>query len=343
MDPETVARRRLTAQQLVGSACRSPVDVVRSLLAVQAQERALDDGELVRTWPMRGTLHAVAVADVRWLVGLLAPRAVAKAAGRFRQLGLEEDQLRRARDVVVAELSGGRAATRAELYAAFDRAGLAPEGQRGIHLLGRLAHELLVCLGPQRGRQPTFVLLDDWVPVRRDERPADPPAELARRYVTGHGPATAHDLAWWSGLPVTQARDALRRAVGLVEHPLDGGPVWCVAGAPPAAPPGGALLLAGFDEYLLGFRDRSAALAAEDAPSVHPGANGVFRPVVILDGRVAGTWGRSGRDRTGIRATLWRPVSTGERAALEAAAARYGAFLGHPVQLSVAAGDRPDA
>lgn len=361
MDPAALLRSRLTAQRIVGSDCRRPADAVRRLLAVQAQDRgqalwavgsrvpgaaeadvagALDAGAVVRTWPMRGTLHAVAAEDVRWLVGLLAPRAVAKAAGRFRQLGLDADQLARADEVVRAELSGGGAATRAQLYATFDRAGLAPEGQRGIHLLGRLAQDLVLCLGPLRERQPTFVLLDDWVPAERDDRPDDPVAELARRYVAGHGPATAHDLAWWSGLPVTQAREALRRASGLTEVAGEGAAWFCAADAPPPAPAGGAALLAAFDEFLLGFRDRSAALPDIHAALVQPGSNGVFRPIVVLDGQVVGTWRRAGRDRTALELELWRPPTPGERSALAAAAERYAAFLGAASALSVTVAGR---
>lgn len=166
-------------------------------------EQAIADGSIVRTWPMRGTLHFVAPADVRWMLQLLASRVVAANRARIeRDFGLDEATLKRSRKIVEKALRGGQPVARGELYAALDAGGIDSARMCGIHVTGWLAHHGVICGGPRVGRQPTFVLLDAWVaptpPKTRDEALH----ALALRYFHSHGPATAQDLAWWSGLTV---------------------------------------------------------------------------------------------------------------------------------------------
>ena len=182
----TIARQRLANQQIADPTLTRPADVVAWLGAMQAQdylgalwaiglrlpgareatvEQALADRSIVRTWPMRGTLHFVAAADARWMLALLAPRTMAQAAGRFRQLGLDDDAFALSRDACIAALQGGRQLTRAALYQVVEAAHVSTAGQRGIHILWRLAHEQLICFGARAGKQQTFALLDEWAPA----------------------------------------------------------------------------------------------------------------------------------------------------------------------------------
>jgi hypothetical protein len=346
-----IRRRRLARQKLGGQGLGSPAEVVRWLGAVQAQdyrgalwgiaqrtrgaseadvERAIAERRVVRSWPMRRTLHLVAAGDLRWMLRHLASRMIRGMAGRWRQLGLEAADLARAGRLIERALEGGRQLTRAEIYQALAVGGVSPAGQRGIHLVSALAMQGLVCFGPHRGKQPTFVLLEEWLPaapvLERDEAMA----ELALRYVASHGPATAADLAWWAGLPLGEARRAIEAARPRVAV-RDG---YAIAASGPragrAAP--SAHLLPPWDEYTVAYRDRSAIVDPAVAESVR---GGIFAPVVVLDGRVAGTWRRRiSRRAVEITAELIEPPGAAHRRALAAAAERLGAFCGQPAALT---------
>ena len=315
-----LALLRLAAQRVVGPAWSTPAVAVGWLLAAQAQDlpgalislalrttgrsvadvvAAFDAGEVVRTWPMRGTLHAVRADDVAWTVGLLARRPMASAAKRRVELGLTEQHLDRARDLVTGALAGGRAMTRAEVLALWDGEGLPTTGGCGYHLLAHLAHEGLLCLGPIRGKarqDQAFVLVAEWVPdARRLDRP-EALAELASRYLRSHGPATLQDLARWGSLTMADARAGLAAAEPGLEMVVVDGRTYYLDPATPQILADhrdvarSVHLLPGFDEMVLGYADRSMTVPPEVADRIVPGGNGVFRPTVIVDGVAAGTW-----------------------------------------------------
>ena len=307
-----------------------------------AVERAISDREIVRTWPMRGTLHFVAAADARWITELLAPRVVAGTAARQRQLGLDAAQVARAEDVFADALRGGGRLTREGMYDALARGGVDPDGQRGYHLLSRAAMDGVICFGPHDGKQPTFVLLDEWVPgaPRLEDRDAAL-AALARRYFTGHGPATLADFCWWSGLTATDAKRGVEAAGADLAAATDDAARACwmspaVADAADAAAPeggDGVHLLPAYDEYLLGYRDRSAALDPGHAAKIVPGGNGVFAPILVVRGRVVGTWKRQAATRTrpataAVTPYPFEPLAPADAFAVDEAARRYAAFLG---------------
>lgn len=330
----TIAVRRLASLAITRPE-PDPAAVVRRLLAVQAQDlgqarwavglrcgataaqvdAALASGEIVRTWSMRGTLHLVPAADVRWMLALLAARTVAAAGRRLGELGLDEVTVERCGDHLEGRLSS---ATRGELLAEIEAFGVSTAGQRGYHLLGQLA---------QRGR---IVLLGDrFVPLASVAPPVpfDREAalvELARRYFRGHGPATAADLARWANLPLRDVRVGIDGA-GLDRETIDGVDHWSDDAEEP--PPPGVHLLPGFDELMLGYKDRSATIAAADEPRVCPGGNGVFRPTVVVDGRMVATW-RAIVARRGVSFT-WEPFAGSlDEDALAEPRRRYVAFLG---------------
>jgi hypothetical protein len=217
----------------------------------------------------------------------------------------------------------------------FEQEGIETSGQRGYHILVRLAKRALICLGPLQGRQQTFVLLDEWAPRGSSRTLAreEALALLALRFASGRGPVTDQDFARWAGIPLRDARTGLHDAAGLavrsfggVEHWLDGERA---EGAAPAAGRGRTYLLAGFDEYFLGYKDRDAVIEPAHAGKVAPGANGIFRPLLVCGGQITGTWERSLRRRE-LTVTL-RPFSAAGRELVEAArpeAARYCSFLG---------------
>src|SRR5215207_11246225 len=255
MTPTEVTRVRLANQGVAAGRFGKPSGVVRWFGAVQAQdylgslwalglrlrganevevERAVADRSIVRTWPMRGTLHFVAAEDVRWMLGLLGARTVARAAGRYGQLGLDEATFAKSRRVLERALRG-RQLTRPELAAALERVGVATGGQRLIHLLNRSALEGLTCYAARRGKQFTFALLDEWAPSNRSLTREEALAELAARYFRSHGPATLRDFVWWSSLTTADARAGLEMIKPrLVSEVINGRTYWLASPAPAA-------------------------------------------------------------------------------------------------------------
>lgn len=361
MTSEEIIRLRLLHQQIARPAFTTAGEVVAWLGAVQAQdyawglwsvglrlaggagteaavEQALAERTVVRTWSMRRTLHIVPAADLRWMLDLLGPIGIARAATRRRQLGIDDTAIGRAADTLMAALQGGRQIARPDALALLESSGIGTAQNRGANIFAHLAMSGLLCLGVQQGREPTLTLLAEWVPqVRRLVR-EESLAELARRYFTSHGPATPHDFAWWSGLSVTEARRAVALAgTHLVSETVGGTAYWLpAAGVPVAAGDAARVhLLPGFDEYLLGYTDRSAALHPADAPRIQPGANGFFRPLLVVDGHVRGTWHRTPRARVlHVAAEPFGRLNAEETVAFAAAAERYGRFRGKAVEVA---------
>jgi hypothetical protein len=189
-------------------------------------------------------------------------------------------------------------------------------GQRGYHLLWHLAHTGVLCLGPTEEGRQLFVLLDEWVPPQPGRDRAEALGELALRYFTGHGPASVRDLARWSGLTLGDARAGLvsvRPQLAALE--VDGVEYLLAPETPDLLAScrheaGGVFLLPGFDEFLLGYGDRSAVLDPQFADRIVPGGNGMFRPTVVVGGRVVGTWARAARgNRRGVTATPFTEFS----------------------------------
>jgi hypothetical protein len=350
MRPADVVKLRLHAQCIATTTFTRPAEVVAWLGAVQAQdylgalwavglrlararerdvEKALADRSIVRTWPMRGTLHFVAAADARWMLELLAPRMVTRSAGRFRALGLDEPTLGRARRVLSKRLAGGPV-TRPAVYESLARAGIAPTGQRGIHILWRLAHDCLLCFGPRAGKQQTFVLFDEWLP-RAKRLPRDEAlAELASRYFASHGPATVADLAWWSGLRLQDAKAAIERAGKRLDQEILGGSAYWFAraSAPARAPRSHAHLLPAFDEFLVAYVDRSAALDPRHRTRVNAGG-GILHPTIVLGNQVVGTWKRRlTREEVVFSPTPFLTLGAPGERLVTRALAKYGEFLG---------------
>lgn len=301
-DASATLRLRLRAQRLTGPRAPGAGAVVERLVGVQAQDlafarlafrprcaravvaadvdAALRDGTLVWTWALRGTLHLVQAADAGWLIGLLGPIFAARGRPRRLALGLDDalcdEAVERLREILGAE--GPQ--TRTELA---ERLAIQQRGQAPAHLLAYAAMRGVICRAlPARGREPTYALLEQ----RLGEPPApieeaEALARLGRRYLAGHGPATAEDLAAWSGIGLRRARRALAGSAG--------------GGAPDTGPAARSqvALLGHFDPYLLGYASRDLVLDRRHARRIQAGG-GFVAPALLVDGRVAGTWRRGG-------------------------------------------------
>ncbi len=288
-------------------------------------EQAIADQLILRTWALRGTLHYVAPADIHWIVGLIAPRQIAGNALRYRQLELDEPTLNRGVELIGRALQDGHHLTRDEVFAALESQGISTAGQRGFYLLQRAGLERLIYQGEMRRNVTTFLLLGEGSPLPKDEALA----RLASRYFLSHGPATLNDFTHWSGLLISEARAGLEAVKSqLVEQMMDGQSYWMSLDSP-RQPERRLFLLPGFDEYVLGYRDRSAVLEPQFADAICPGGNGMFMSTIVIDGRIVGTWKRTLKKKTvEIAVEPFRPLSAEEETWLREAAHQYADFLG---------------
>jgi hypothetical protein len=301
-------------------------------------EAAIEARLVTRSWPMRGTLHLMATQDVRWMCRLLNDRMAVTQRRVFEAEGLTDDVVARARAVLVDELTGGVALSRPDVVTRLAAHGVDSSGQRAYHLLGRFAQEGLICQGPAAGRQPTFVLLDEWVPWSWEPGREEAMAALATRYVASHGPVTERDLAGWCGQNLTFAREAVALAGDAITTETIGGRAYLVAADRLEPAPGTPVrLLPGFDEYVLGYKDRSVIMTAEEELMVVPGKNGMFLGTVVVGGLVVGTWNRkTGARRTVVTVTPFGTMSGSRRREVERAASRYGVHLGSETTVAFA-------
>jgi len=335
---------RLKRQSLKPVVHATAESVVRSLCAVQSQDylgaawalalrakgvtladvdRALADARIIRTHLLRPTWHFVAPQDLRWLLALTGPRVRMLMRTYDARLELDAKVYAKARRAIVKALERDGVMTRAELGAAVTKAGVPASGQRLAHLMMDAELAAIVCSGPKRGAQMSYVLVDAVAPptpaLSRDEALAT----LASRYFDSHGPATAHDYSWWSGLTLGDARRGIA-AAGVGAHVLV---------APPSADrvSGAHFLIPNYDEYFIAYRHRDAVLDRARARNVGIWTTAEYPHPIVLHGRVAGSWRREVTPTRAIVTLRFHATPTpAELAAVTAAATRFGRFLGLP-------------
>jgi hypothetical protein len=298
---------------------------------------ALERREAIRTWPMRGTVHWVPPADAHWMLDLMGSRALAGAEKRRQTLGLDAADADRAVELLRAALTGGKRLTRAECLVALTDGGIEVGGQRGYHLLWYASQRAVIAIAPHVGKEQTFVLLDDWVPAPRRPSREEALGIIALRYFRGHGPTTRKDFAGWTGLTMTDCKTGIAVAGDeLTAVDVEGVEMLMAAGAANGSVEAGAadrwLALPGFDEYLLGFKDRSMMATPEQLAAVIPGGNGVFQSTLVRGGRVVATWKRT-IGRTGVTVAVQPLVtfSSRDRHNAEAALQPFADYLGLPL------------
>ncbi len=349
-----ILRLRSWTQRIDPTRAAIPAETVRHLLAVQAQDfaqalwavgvrspgsgradvlAALDAGEIVRTLPMRGTLHFVAPEDLGWMLSLTSARSLQGATTRFRNLGLDQETLDKAELAARSALTGGRSLSRDEFMTVLAENGIAPDGQRGYHIIFYLTQLRLICWGPTRATQQALVLVDEWIGRQRALARDEALREFALRYFEGHGPATVRDFAWWSKLTLADARAGVAAAGDALTELTLGETSYLIAtsemdAAATSRAGNGVHALPGFDEYLLGYQDRALPLAAEHSQRIVPGNNGIFLPTIVARGRVVGTWRRIPRSKqAGLEPDYFGEASATERSGFARAATVYAKFV----------------
>lgn len=342
-----IAHQRLCNQAIATTTFEKPEEVVRWMGAVQAQEyagalwavalrtrgataadveQAMTEGRIVRTHPMRGTWHFVPAEDLHWHLSLTAPRMIAKSAYYYHQLGLDDTILAASNSVIAKALSGGKQLIRQELAAALEQAGISTQELRLTFILMRAELDGVICSGARRGKQFTYALLDELVPVSRALADDEALAELTRRYFTSHGPATPQDFAWWSGLTVNDARTGLAMNKTCLEREVIVGQDYWFAPALPCAKiaESSVYLLPMYDEYTVAYKDRSPIFNAIHTDKLDP-RSGILANVIVVNGEIVGTWKRTlKKDVVILAPQFFRPLTEAEHRAFIASASRYG-------------------
>lgn len=363
MDAQGILEQRL-ANQGISSSGSYPEDILKRLGAMQAQdypaalwaiglrckpltrsdvEAAVVERKIARTWLMRGTLHFAPASDMAWMLKLFSPRLIRTAEARDRHLGLSDGTVKKTRSLFRRALGGGKSLTRSEMYQVMEKGGVPSSGNLGYHMLYRAAWDGLICFGPHSGKEPTFVLAEGWLPRQPPLSREEALGEIVARYFTGHGPATIRDFAWWSGLTVSDAKLGMERAAQMLKEEVVDGAVYYMPkrGTWKSVSGRSVHLLPAFDEYLLGYADRTAVMGsggtkerARRATATVVHSNGVFLPILVVEGTVAGVWKRSST-RAGLAITLspFRKLSAEQTAEVTGQVERYGRFFGTPAVL----------
>jgi hypothetical protein len=359
MSPDDICRRRLAAQHLVEPALDTPAAVVRALGAVQAQdyagakwaiamrtpwmvrdsivEQAMTDGSIIRTHVLRPTWHFVAPADIRWMLALTAPRVSAAMASYNKKLELDRAVFRRSNAALTRALRDGKYLTRTELAAALGRARVNVDGtQRLAHLVMQAELDAVVCSGPRRGKQFTYALLEERVPPAPSRERDESLLELTTRYFATRSPATPNDFAWWSGLAVADAKKGIQMAGPRLEPTLiDGRTYWLDPSARSATAKSPLVhLLPNYDEYFIGFKDRSAIAQRLQSATLTTGGDALIAHVIVIDGQLVGGWKATpGKKATVVTLNVLTRLTRAEARAITSAVTAYSTFLDAPVEL----------
>jgi len=312
---QDIAIARLIVQQITSTRFTKATDLVAYMGAIQSQDYAmakwaiglrvqsctekdvdkeLDKGTILRTHVLRPTWHIVAAKDIYWMLALSAPKIKALMQTNNRQLELTEKIFYKSNSIIEKELGKGKHLTREALAAVLENAKIATHSNRLAHLLERAELEGITCSGKTDGSKKTYALLSHRVPKKILLNKEESLARLAGIYFTSRGPATVEDFRWWSGLTLTEARQGLELVkADLVNEKITDKQYWMRPGLSlPARRSSSVFLLPAFDEFTISYKDRTASL-----PTAHNKkaltANGIFFPVIVVNGQVTGLWKRS--------------------------------------------------
>jgi len=300
-------------------------------------EAAFNQGEIIRTHLMRPTWHFVSSDDVYWLLELTAKQIKSTTKSRHRDLGITENDLKKSKEVFVKSLEGNRSLTREELGDQLNQAGINTFEQRLPHILMDAEIDRIICSGVTRGKKQTYALLAERVPEKKTFTKDEALALLGKKYFNSHGPATLADFVWWSGLPITDARKAIEmNKANLISETIGADTYWFSDSVNlPTSSPDSVYLLPAFDEYLISYKDRSASIKADHNTKAISN-NGIFRPVIVVNGQISGLWKRiPKKDTVIIELDHFRPHNNSEKRLIEKAAETFRHFSGKTVDLKI--------
>lgn len=358
MDSREISTIRLKNQQLATTMFQTPKELVAWMGAMQAQdynqakwaigirmphmtesqiETAFNQGEILRTHVMRPTWHFVSADDIYWMLQLTAPQIRSVLNSRHRELGITE-LLINTSYLVIEEAINARedqCLTREELLYALNQAGIPTDLQRASHIMLRAEIDGILCSGPVKGKKQTYALLSRRVPDKKTLSKEEALARLAKNYFSSHGPATLADFIWWSGLPASDARKGLESIKNdLVSVKIAPDTYWLAeSDSNTMKLPDSVYLLPAFDEFLISYKNRSASITLEDHKKAIS-SNGIFRPVILVNGQISGLWKKTvKKDHILIETDYFRPHYKAEEQLIAKATEAFGGYTEKKVQI----------
>lgn len=355
MTSRDITDLRLVNQQLKGSAFTTPAELVSWMGCIQSQEFAgakwaignrlsgiadaeiendFNAGKILRTHVLRPTWHFVSPRDIGWMLKLTAPKIKAMCKGIHKKLGIDDVVLKRSKNIITEALTGGRQLTRSQLLPFFKNKQINTDDIRLGFLLMDAELDGIVCSGARQGKQFTYALMEERVlnPMQMGKDAAL--AELAKKYFLSRGPATLQDFSWWSGLNLTESKKALEMNKSLlVNEVVNGMAYWFSPAVTPVKSLVPVNLLPSFDEYAIAYKDRADILLPQFSQQT---GNGIFKPIILIDGQIQGTWTRSfHKENVHLEVSVLNPAIKFSKQAMLSAAKNYADFLGMELTLLV--------
>jgi hypothetical protein len=341
---------RLQNQQIATTKFKNPKELVHWMGAMQAQdynmvkwavgirlpgstnktiESAIDKGEIIRTHLMRPTWHLIAAEDIYWMLELTAPQILSSSRSRHKELELTDGVIKKSNALIEKALTKEENLTREEMVTEFKKAKISTGDNRAAHLLMLAELTGLICSGATKGNKQTYALLAKRVPEKKSMTRKEALTLLAKKYFFSHAPATLKDFVWWSGLPVADAKYGLESNKSLlISETTRTETYWFPASfSIPESIKESVHLLPAYDEFIISYKNRDAVLDGTDHKKAVSN-NGIFRPVILINGKASGIWKRTiNKDSVIIETEFFRSHTKKEISTIEKASGTYGNFL----------------
>lgn len=357
MNPKDIANIRLINQQITETKFKTVKDLVGWMGAMQAQDfnmakwavgirlpgstdkeiqESFNKGEILRTHLLRPTWHLVSADDIYWILELTAPHIKASLKSRNRELGLIKETFDKSNETIEKVLTGGKHLTREEIINVIKKVKIHIDNpQAYYHLILNAELDGIICSGAIKEKKQTYTLLNEKVPKKKTLNTNEALAELAKKYFTSHGPATLRDFVWWSGLPVSDAKKSLELVKSdIISEKIGSQTYWFSRlFSSPDIKDESVYLLPAFDEFIISYKDRSASISIENQKNAIS-SNGIFRPVIVLDGQAIGIWKRTTKkNKIIIETHLFKAPAKRIKSLIEKEVETYGCFFNQKTEI----------
>jgi len=356
MNLKDIAKTRLINQQIARTQFKSVKEIIGWMGAMQAQDynmakwaagvrlpgstekmidEAVSSGKIIRTHILRPTWHFVLPEDLNWMIELAAPRFKTSFKSRWKSMGLTETIFKKSNSIIEKALARGKHLTREELLSQLQKAKIPTGEQKIFHLMFRAELEGIICSGFIKNKKQTYALLCERVPKSKVLKKDEALTRLAQKYFSSHGPATLQDFVWWSGLKVADARQGLEMTKSeFISEKIDEQTYWFSdSSGKSKTNKKSVYLLPAYDEFIISYKDRSAAIPIEDKKKAISN-NGIFRPTIVINGQVAGIWKRTMKeDKIIIETNFFHSPDESMKSSVRSAAAKYGDFFNKKIEV----------
>ncbi len=349
---------RLYNQGLINNSFKTSEEVVKYFGAIQAQdyaaakwavgqrlknssddliEKAFNESKILRTHAMRPTWHFILPEDIRWILKLTSPRVKSGMASSEKKLGLDESIFKKSNSIISKILKGNKQLTRQEIAVYLNEANLIYEKfQRLTHIMMHAELDQVICSGAKKGKQFTYALLDERVPQTKSLKHDEALFELAKRFFTSHGPATLKDFSWWSGFTLADVNKGVELNKSSLESETINNKTYFFKNDVKTIKKLSLeiYLLPNYDEYIIGYTDRSEIINSSLVKNLDQRNNVLFNNTIIIDGKVKGTWRRTiKKDKVTVEINSFVNLNSKQNKKLINAVNTFSKFLGLPLEI----------